>query len=78
MPHLFLHLHHGRERVEDLEGADFDSLEAAREEAVAAAREIMSDRVRSGQSPNDSQFEIADESGKILLMFPFHDAISWQ
>ena len=76
MPHLFMHQRHGHAFLEDLEGADFASLEEARAEAVAAAREIMSDRVAQGRPADGSTFEITDEFGNILLVFPFHDAIT--
>jgi hypothetical protein len=47
----------------------------ARTEAVMAARELMAAAVASGKKPKGSRFEIADESGRIVLVMPFEEAI---
>jgi hypothetical protein len=40
------------------------------------ARDVMAERVRAGREPDGSQFEITDESGKIILIVPFEEAYS--
>ena len=75
MTQLFLHMRHGNEFVRDPDGAYYTYLEDARREAKGAALEIMSNRVRQGQPPNDSSFEITDKAGDVVSVYPFHEAI---
>ena len=75
MTQFFMHLRHGNEFVEDLEGADYDGLEQACQDAICAAREIMADRLRQGRPLDGDRFEIADETGQTLAVIHFHDAI---
>jgi len=62
-------------RIEDVEGQHLDGLEAAREEAIAGAREIMSTRILLGTRSAHWKFEIANEAGQIVLELPFTEAI---
>ena len=50
MPIFFLHLHVGHKLIEDPEGSDLPSLEAAKTEALEAAREIIADRIIAGNT----------------------------
>ena len=75
MPHLFLHLRLGGNFVEDPEGSYYTYLEDARREATGAALDLMKDRARQGQSVDNSAFEITNEAGKVLLVYPLHQAI---
>ena len=77
MPHFHLHMRHGPDRVEDIEGAEYNNLMSARTQALAAAREIMSRRVKQGKDADASRFEIADDGGDIWLVVPFLDAIAF-
>ncbi|MDB5651813.1 MAG: hypothetical protein JWL62_3333, partial [Hyphomicrobiales bacterium] len=52
-----------------------DGLEAAREEAIAGAREIMSNRILTGARSAHWRFEIVDDAGSVVLDFPFTDAM---
>ena len=61
-------------RIEDREGEDFDSLQAALIEARLAAREIMAEDVRKGQIDDSRQFEIVDAQGQLVARIPFSDA----
>jgi hypothetical protein len=60
--------------VEDPEGIDLPTVDAARDEAIKAAREIMSERLMRGEKPDHSRFEIADESGNLILVVAFTEA----
>jgi hypothetical protein len=75
MPRFHMHIRHVDELLEDEEGEEFPSLVEARAEAVMAARELMAAAVASGKKPRHSSFEIADESGRIVLVMPFEEAI---
>ena len=42
---------------------------------MLAAREMMANSIRAGRKPTDSRFEIGDDSGQIVLIMPFEEAI---
>jgi Domain of unknown function (DUF6894) len=46
MPHYYLHIRDGTELVEDPDGTDLPDLEAARQEALEGAREMLAAWVR--------------------------------
>jgi len=71
---FFFNLILARERIEDDEGMDLPDLDAAKEEAKAAAREIVVDWLRSGREIA-GEVEIADADSKPLLRIPFHGTI---
>ncbi|WP_376778278.1 DUF6894 family protein [Rhizobium laguerreae] len=48
MPKYFFHVRRNDVFEEDVEGIDLASLEQAREEAIAAAREIIAERICAG------------------------------
>jgi hypothetical protein len=75
MPRFHMHIRHADELIEDGEGEEFPSLVEARTEAVKAARELMAAQIASGKKPKHSSFEIADESGRVVLVMPFEEAI---
>ena len=75
MPRFHMHIRHVDELLEDGEGEEFPSLAEARAEAVLAARELIAAAVAAGKKPRYSRFEIADESGRIVLVMPFEEAI---
>jgi hypothetical protein len=62
-------------RIEDVEGQRLVDMEAVREEAVAGARLIMSNRILRGTRSAHWKFEIANEAGQIVLELPFTEAI---
>ncbi|MDR9780970.1 DUF6894 family protein [Rhizobium redzepovicii] len=60
----------------DVEGAEFASLEEARAEAVLDARELMSTAILDGRDVSGRSIEICNEAGETLLVLPFREAIS--
>jgi hypothetical protein len=62
-------------RMEDLEGKHLHDLEEVREEAVAGAREIMSNRILGGTRSAHWIFEIENEAGQPVLTMPFAEAV---
>jgi hypothetical protein len=71
-----VHQRRGSTRIADLEGVDLPDSAAAREEAIAAARELMSDALRStGRLDVGWQFEIADDRGNIVDRIAFAEAV---
>jgi hypothetical protein len=76
MPLFHMNIRKGDELFEDWEGQDFPSLSEARTEAVQSARELMAARMATGKMPDGiTSFEIADVSGKTILIMPFEEAI---
>ena len=69
MPRYYFHV---RDRDGDLsrdeEGQDLPNLDAARNEAISANREMLGERLLHGGSLNHRQIEIADASGEILTI----------
>lgn len=76
MTRYFFHICSRAERIEDREGADFNTLNAALDDARLAAREILAEDVRKGQIDETRMFEIVDESGRLVARMPFSDAIN--
>lgn len=59
----------------DPEGAEFDTLNAACEEAFQSAREILADRLLRGEVIDGEVFEITMENGEIARTVPFRDSL---
>jgi hypothetical protein len=75
MPLFFLNQRSGSDFIPDEEGADFGSLEDARIEAIAAARESMARMILTGQLDLSAAFEIMGSEGLPSLIVPFSDAL---
>jgi hypothetical protein len=58
-----------------LEGAELPDLEAARQEAIQGARDIIADRIRAGRQIDAVEFEIADADGTVVVNVPFNAAL---
>lgn len=76
MPHFYFHIRDGSWLyVAGPEDARLPNLAAAVTDALASARWILADDVRVGRLKPNRQFEIADETGQILAMVLFQDAL---
>jgi hypothetical protein len=75
MPRYFFHIKDEVETIRDEEGIEFHNFDAVREEATESAREMMSEKVREGHGPDSRAFIVTDEQGRVVLNFPFRDAI---
>lgn len=76
MPYYYLH--HRRDAdtiIHDPEGAEFASLDDARLEAVAAARELLAGQVIEGRVWDGQAIEIATNDGAVLMTVRFMDAV---
>ncbi len=54
---------------------DLPDLPAAHQEALLSAREILADQLRAGKPLDGQLIEIADESGRVLGVLSFKDAL---
>jgi hypothetical protein len=66
MPHYFFHINHTHRRVEDPEGAEFEFLEAAHQEAAAALRELIAAALKDGEPSTLETIDVADDEGLVL------------
>jgi hypothetical protein len=71
----FFHVHDRGGTVIDPEGLPLEDLAAARNYAVAAARQIISDDLLSGVFDLSGYVEVTDEVGNTVLIVRFEEAI---
>ena len=72
MPRFYFNI---RTREDLIEGSELTSLAASRDEAIGAAREIMSQRIAAGRRGGHDFFEITDAEGKLPLCVAFEEAV---
>jgi hypothetical protein len=71
MPRYYFNVRQGRFLAKDDEGADLADLDAVREEAVAGARDILSEAVFSGEAASlNRHIEVTDADGRTVLTVP--------
>lgn len=75
MPVFFLHMRGDVGFAEDHEGHQWPTLEAARDEALAAARDQWAHAMITGKNLADRSIEIAEVDGHVLMHVPFTDAL---
>ena len=71
MGRFYFHIRSGGQVIVDQEGSDFPDADAARQEALAAARQILADAIRSGNEEAPEDFVIADSEGREVEIVPF-------
>jgi 1-acyl-sn-glycerol-3-phosphate acyltransferase len=70
MARFYFHLRDGDKLVLDPEGTDLPDLDAAKREALLAARDILSDAIKAGKPKVPDAFVIAEEVGRKLAIVP--------
>lgn len=75
MPKYYFHIRSGFELIEDPEGIELPSVLIAKREAEDAAREILSEKVKTGDVVDGQEFEIHDAWGNRLLKVPFKSVL---
>jgi hypothetical protein len=76
MRRYFLHVRDRTSVIIDDQGMELPDLGAARQAALAAARQLMSQAVLKGEPLDGRVFEIADQHGTVLLLVPFSEALA--
>ena len=76
MPTYFLHIQEGGDSIRDQEGHDYADLASAQDEAIAGARSLVSASAQLGVLPLSHQIRIADETGQIVMVITFADAVA--
>lgn len=75
MPRFFFNIRNGDDYIADPDGTELADLDAAVEEALTGARELLSEIVRLGKLVDGQSFEITDETGAVVWIVPFKDAV---
>jgi len=71
MGRFYFHIRWGERVIADQEGTDLADVTAARSEALASARQILAETIRSGHEDVPEAFIIADSEGRELETVPF-------
>ena len=71
MDRFYFHLRTREQLLVDQEGTWLADTNAARQEALTAARYILADAIRSGNEAIPEAFVIADSEGRELETLPF-------
>ena len=75
MPLFFLHIDDGTQRIEDEEGSELPSVEAAREEALGSARQLWAAAILKQQDIGARRFVIVSGNGDIADTVEMDDAL---
>lgn len=68
----FFHVRLHDRLTKDPEGIEFDGIDTVREEAMAGARDMMAERLKTGRPLDmDTTFEVYDETGVLVLSLSF-------
>jgi hypothetical protein len=78
MPQFYFHIRTDGSLSPDDEGESFPDLAAAKEDAVAAAREIMAEDIRSHSDNIPDAIVITNKAGKELAVVKLLDALPRQ
>ena len=77
MSRFYIHVVSGTDIAVDPEGQELPDLNAARREAIVAAREIVRDRAKTHRmTPPPDCFLIADGNGRTLMAIRLEEAMS--
>jgi len=75
MPRFYFHIRDHDGLRKDPEGAEYASLEQARDEAVRSARELLGQRVARGDVVDGDAFELTNEDGTVVDTVKFKDLL---
>ena len=75
MPRFYMNVRDGNMFIKDKHGAIFADVETVRQEALILARDVLHDIFMYNGGQIKIQYEITDESGRLVAMIPFRDAL---
>ncbi|MEE1612724.1 DUF6894 family protein [Microvirga sp. CF3016] len=76
MPRYYCHIQQGEKLIQDPNGVELPSLDAARMEAFDGIRDILAAGIRRGDDDAlDDVLIITDETGRELMTIPFTEAL---
>ena len=75
MPRYYFHIRNADDLLPDEEGTDLPDLNAARELALASARDLLGDAIKAGKEIVPESIVIADAHGQELMSVPLEHAL---
>lgn len=75
MSRFYFHVRSGTNITTDEEGTECADVAAAREEALATARDVVADAVKASKNETPDCFIIADADGTELMTVAFSEAL---
>jgi hypothetical protein len=75
MARYFFNLYECGVLTPDVEGEEFDDLDAVRETGVRLARGIMAGEIAAGRLCLLCRIEVIDETGAVAMEIPFRDTV---
>ena len=75
MPRFFFHLREREELIADEIGVDFASVEEARRHAEDAARDIVAEKVKTGEVIDGEAIEVALRTGERVAEIPLRSVL---
>jgi hypothetical protein len=75
VPSYYFHILKGEVRAEDRAGVEVPDTGSISEEAIEAARDLLAEGDLQGLDRREWAFEVADETGTIVLTLAFQDAV---
>ena len=80
MSRFYFHIKSGETIDRDDEGQELPNVAAAKEEALASARELLSDAIKGAKDDVPNYFIVADARGQEVATVALRDALpkSWQ
>lgn len=76
MPLFYLHVRDGVDEMLDPDGSDMPDLNAARNSALAGARELLAADMKAGVLDLRFRIDIESAGGQIVATLPFADAFT--
>ncbi|EUB98040.1 hypothetical protein PMI07_006354 [Rhizobium sp. CF080] len=76
MPRYYFHVRKDGILEKDPDGTELATPGIAYEEAIKAAREIISEKVLKGDIIGDHQFEITTDDGTVAKVVPFRSSLN--
>jgi len=78
MPRYYFHIRRHEDVIEDREGVELPSDREAMDEAIKAAREMLSERILKGETVDGDEFDVRDETGTELFSIRFRDVLRFE
>ena len=75
MLRFYLNLRIGEQWIEDQEGFDLPSVDAARQTSVEETRSLLADDVACGKIDLRGCIEVTDETGSVVATVPFAEPV---
>ena len=76
MPRFYFHICDAEGMSHDEEGSDLPDIDAARREAKASARDLITEYMKNRKPINGQTLQIADADGNVLEIMDLRDVLN--